>query len=269
MEFNKKDIFKFSARDITMHMYYDLKLCYKFESAFNYLLTKMPIQKLVKDLGKLKWEEGKNYDWAIVQKDNVIFIMRQYGNHFTIFTKIVSEERYGTKFGCFTFNTDREKLPVGEYDSRCDNNFLDLNRYITSLFDFIGSGNIHSLWNNASLKREEYITIKNVWNGYEDFSSIDDFIFCIEELFSKYLELFAQTDMFEKIKTIKKGDMVGHYEVLSVSTKLENEYYHGVGLKLKGTNGADSESFADVYSLARYYHDSIFPEEVETMKTKR
>jgi len=266
MYFTKHDVFKFDKNDITMHMYYDLKLCEKLKSAFDYLLTKLPVQKLKKDLSKLKWNKGKNYNWAIIQKDNVIFILRQYQSHFTIFTKVVKEDRYGTKLGCFTFNTDSDMLSDDESDARCDNEFYDLNKYIVALMDFIGEGNIHSLWNDFSFKREKYIKIKNVWNGGEYFSSIDDFIFCLEELFGKYLELFAQTDMFEKIKTIKKGEMLGTHKVLDVKTDLKDEYYHGVGLILKGTNGADSKSWQDVYSLTRWYYGSIFPEEVKKVE---
>jgi hypothetical protein len=269
MYFTKHDIFKFEKSDIVMHITYELRLCEKFETAFDYLLTKLPIQKLKKDLGKMKWTEGKNYDWAIIQKNNVIFIIRKYGSHFTIFVKSITEKRgYDrTKYGCFMFSTDTKKMSDEESDMRIHDNFCDLNKYISNLFDFIGEDKIHALWNSSSFERDEYIKIKNVWNGsQEDISSIDDFIFCLEELFGKYCELFAETNMFEKIKTIKIGEKLGSYEVLSIKTELKDGYYHGVGLTLKGTNGADSKRFYDVYSLTQYYYDSIFPEEVEEAK---
>ena len=259
-EYNLSDLFKFEKRDITSHMMYEMKLTYKFKDSFNYLTKKLKVQKL-KPLNKIKWDEGKNYDWAIVKEGLITFIIRTYRNHFTIFFKNENKENdYRTRYGCFMFNTDTTKLSNDDSDARCDNCFVDLDEYIKPIHKLISDGHVHLLWNNAALPRPDYIEIKPIWNGSEDdINYVDDFIFCCEELFGKHLELFAQTDMLDKLKTIKVGDMLNRYEVLEVRTEVEDDYYHDAGLKLKGTNGVDSESWNDVYSLTRYYLNDIFP----------
>ncbi len=273
-EYKLSDLFGFEERDITSHMMRELKLGRKFKDSFNYILTKLPIQKLKADLSKLKWDEGKNYDWAIIKDGLVTLIFRKYSDHFTIFFKVEAGPEddytltYNKGYGCFSFHTNKDKLSDEDSDSRVDDNFLDLNKYIKAIIKLLADGDVHSLWNSYSLKnpdevsRPEYIELKNIWNGgNEDISSINDFIFCCDELFNKYLELFAQTDMMNKIKKIKAGDMLGVYKVVRVNPKTKDSYYHDAGLELKNTNFKDSKpSWADVYSLTRYYLNYVFPE---------
>ena len=252
----------------------EMGLSDKFKKSFNYLLSKLPIQTIVDDLSKLKWDEGKSYDWAIIKKDNVHLVIRKYGTHFTVFFKNkykitdneLIDDYFHTKYGCFTFDTDRHK--VENYDRYVDYNFLDINNHIDSLIELIAADKIYSLWNSYSFKRPAHIDVKNVWNGGEDICSIDTFVFGCEELFGKYLELFAQTEMFEKVKTFKVGDRLSAYEITGVSTDLQlktygDPYYHGVGLSMKNTNfPTEKESFKDVYCLSRHYYEYVFPKPV-------
>ena len=262
----KNGIFNFSKSDIVLHMIYEMELCIKMKEAFNYLEKNLIIQNPVVDLQELKWDKGKNYDWAMIRKGDITFIIRKYSVHFTIFIKYKKKEIVDkfedipeftrSKYGCFTFSTDREKIE--NYDNYCDNNFIDLNNHINDIFKLIKKNHIHLLWNNAALKRPNYVEIKNIWNGGEDIQNIDQFIFCCEEIFGKYLEIFSEKDMLDKIKTLSIGDKIGEYEILSVETEVKDNYYHSAGLTLKGTNGKNSKSFCDVYSLSRYYYKNIF-----------
>lgn len=261
-EYNLLDLFKFEERDIVNHMFYELKLNYKFQDAFNYVIGKLKVQK-VKPLEKIKWREGKNYHWAAVQHDNVTFLFRHYGQHFTIFFKVEDNKTKfdRTKYGCFTYHTNTDKLSEELQDKYCGNYFIDINESLIPLFELVGENGIHGLWNPLIFIRPKHVDVKNVWDGGEyDISSINDFIFCCDELFSQYLELFAENEMFEKIQTINEGDMLGVYKVLKVNKKLKDGYYHGVGLTMTNTNFAEKESWSDVYSLTRYYLHDVFPE---------
>jgi hypothetical protein len=90
------------------------------------------------------------------------------------------------------------------------------------------------------------------------------FIFACDELFQRYLEIFSETEMLEKIKTMKVGDKIGDdkypYEVVEIRTEVKDDYYHGVGLVLKQTNftGKTEEKWDDVYSLTRWRYNEVF-----------
>jgi len=260
-DYHLEDIFKFEERDVTSYMTYELKLPAKFKEAFTYLTTKMKVQPL-KALDKIKWDEGKNYDWAVIKSGEVTLLIRKYQSHFTIFYKKENQEnKYNNRYGCFTYSTNRDKLSDKESDARVDNNFLDLEANINDIFKLIAEDKAHGLWNSYTLVRPKFVEVKTVWNGGDDISSIETFIFACDELFSKYLEIFAQTDMFDRIKTIKKGSVLNDkYKVLGVKTTLKDGYYHDIGLTLQGTNGATSESWYDVYALTRWYLKDIFTE---------
>ncbi len=280
------EIFKFDKRNIDSYILRTLNIKNKFKKSFAYVFDKLlPMNSKKKalltntefDLEKLTWYEGKNYDW-IALTDNIKnpliqLLIRQYENHFTIFFKYkykVTEdpkidEFFYTRSGVFTFYTNIDKLSDKEHDSYIDDRFKDLNKYLPEIIKLMREDNIDSVWNSYSLKlesekqRPKHIEAKCSWDGGDTISSVDEIIFAVEELFQKHLELFAQTDMIEKIKTLKKGDMVGSYEVLDVRTKVKDDYYHEAGLNLKGTNGKDSDSWCDVYSLTRWYYEAIFP----------
>lgn len=246
-----RDIFSFSERDLYFYLLHEMNLSRKFKQSFNYIISRLPIHKL-KPLIELKWDEGKNYHWSIIEHDNIILIFRQYGYHFTIFFKNLNSSDYLGKYGCFFFDNNQ--------NSDVDY-FTELDKLLPSLIQLLKDGDIQSLWNNYSFPRPDYIEFKNIWNGGDDLSSIDNFVFCCDELFDKYLELFAETDMLDKIKTIKVGDMISTYKVENVITESKDGYYHGVGLKWHNTNFPESGNiWNDVYSLTRYYINYLFPD---------
>lgn len=265
---NPGEIFKFGKRDIVFHLMYEKKMNSKFVQAFNYVIEKIKPQDFTNNLSSLKWDKGKNYHWASIKKDNIIFLIRHYRTHFTIYFKI---EDYGlfheinfdiSSYGCFTFYTNTELLSDDESDERVDNNFLDLNNLIENIFNHINKNWLHLLSNSASLPRPKHVEIKNVWDGGKDFiTSIDEFIFCCEELFGKYQEYFAINEVLEKIKTFKVGDMLGVYKITKIKTTVKDDYYHNVGIEIQNTNFPNSKpEFKDVYSLAHWHYNLIFPE---------
>ncbi len=262
------EIFKFEKRDVEFYMIHKLKLKDKFINSFSYLISKLKVQAVVDDLSTLEWSEGKNYDWVALQDEKVFLLIRHYQTHFTIYYKSrykdssygeEYDDHYNTHYGCFTFYTDTDK--VENSDNYCDNRFLDLNIHIKDLIDLIRKHKVHLLWNNLVFVRPDYVEVKNIWDGDENISSLDLFSFACEEMFHKYTTFFAENEMFQKVKTLKVGDIVGHYTVLKVHDQLENDYYHGVGLTLGDTNGKDSERFQDVYSLTMYYYNDVFGEQ--------
>jgi hypothetical protein len=272
-----ESIFSFDEKDFARDFFYRNKMKEKFIQAFNYVCGKLPVQKIPKDLEKLKWDKGKNYSWAIVEKDSLTLMIRQFGHHFTFFSrnrkKLEAKKElpdeftdlYYSQWSCFTIYSNQEKMK--DPDMIVEDNFYDLNPLLPSLLDFLSEEGPHLLWNTYAFKRPEWVEVKNAWNGGEDISSMDMVLFAFDELFNKYLELFAENDMIEKVKTFNVGDRLGAYEITKVGTKLKDNYYYNVGLSLKNTNFPDSEpSWADVYSLSRYYLDSVFqPEEKETL----
>lgn len=266
------EIFKFEKRDIVFELMYERKMDSKFKQAFRYLLDRIKPQKFEGDLGELEWEEGKSYNWIAIEDGNVTLMLRKYHSHFTVYFRIMdSQEFNGTTFdesnyGCFIFHSDREKMTGEESDQRVDDNYLDLNTCFAELIKHLREKGSHMLWNPYSLVRPKFVDVKNIWDGgREHITSIDLFIYCCEELFEKYLEHYAMNETLEKIKTFKVGDMLDAYKITSMITDVKDGYYHGVGLELQNTNFPDSKpSWADVYSLTRYYYEYVFgKEEIE------
>ena len=76
--------------------------------------------------------------------------------------------------------------------------------------------------------------------------------------------------MLEMAKTFVVGDILNNrYEILGVSTESKDGYFHGIGLELKGTNGAESKSFCDVYSLTRYYLNDVLKSAAQKVNDKK
>lgn len=251
------DIFKYEKRDITHHMMYGLHLGSKVKECFAYLCDKIGVKDVPKDWTRTKWSEGKNYNWLIIKRDAVTFAIRQYGEHYTIFSKREkSGDEYRAKYAIFTFHTDRDKLPKGERDDR--EHTEDIAKYIDTLLEMAAEDKLYALWNSISFKREAHIDVKCVWSGGDDdVEDIDLFNFACEEIFQKTLELFSVNDMLERVKKVKVGEMFGEYEVIEVRKKVENEYFHGVGIKWKNKR---EESWQDVYSLTRWHFAALFPQ---------
>lgn len=255
--------FSFNKRDVANYLLRTLNANSKFRESFNYLSNTLELNPVVKDLGELEWNKGKNYDWVALQDDNLTLLIRNYRHSFTIYFKLkdntkeesLFNDMYYSRYGCFLFETDIDK--VKNPDSYYDNKFKDLNKHLKSLINLIKNKRIHCLCNSVSFPRPKHVDVKNVWDGDDSsVESIDLFTYALVELFQKHLDIFSENDMFEHIKTLKNGDMIGYNIVLEVRTKLENDYYHGVGLTIK--DHFHNEKYCDVYHLTRYYYDDIF-----------
>lgn len=247
-----ESLIKFDKQSVSYQLIYDMKCRENFQFGFNYLANKISLKK-IGNLSKMKWIEGKNYDWIGLRDKDVIILIRKYHTHFTIYFKR-EKQNSSEYYGCFIFSTNNEMLSDEESDKRVDDNCIDLNKHIKRLVDVIRERKIHSIWNNYSYKREKYIELKNVWNGGEDICNIDDFIFALEELGNKFTSVFSKTDMLERIKSIKVDDVVGGYKVKNVITEPKDEYYHGVGIDVEG------HYFMDVYFLTNWNFEELFSE---------
>lgn len=245
-KFEKYDFEKLGQKEI-----------YKMKDAFDFIVEKLGSQtkKLV---SKLKWREGKNYDYAVMKDGDVTLLIRKYQDHFT-FWGYFNPPKSGTmssEFFMFTYHTDRDKLKTDEEkDARSEDNFVDIDGSIESFIKIIKEGHAHLVWNSAACVIPKYCDVKM---GFvrSSIHSYDLLIFGCEELSSLQMELFAQNEMWSLIKKIKPGDKIGREVVEYVKTELPKEYsdpyYHGLGIKFVGGN-----HMQDVYSLSRYHLGDI------------
>lgn len=267
-----KEIFSFGDDKVKNFIVREMGILKKFKMSFNYLSNSLKCQKLKKDLNKMIWSEGKNYDWLYIKDDSAEIIIRKYQHHFTFFCKNtiikkVSEDyEYQDKtYSCFTFNTNIELLSDEDRDARFDNWFFDLNKHIFRLIDVVKENGTHWLWNSVSYPRENFIEFKQALNN-ETIYSLDLLIFACDEIFEKHFELFAQTETLQRLNHFKEGeiftkDFYGDVKIQYINTELKNEYYHAVGLGLINEKG--EKKFEDVYSLTRWMYDDLFKEIIE------
>lgn len=148
-------------------------------------------------------------------------------------------------------------------DDYVNDNYKDIDFYIKPLLKVIRDDDVSMLWNDAFFNRPDHLDIKIAWTGHDDLHSIENFIYCCEELFRKHCDMFAENEMVERIQTINVGDILDKsYVVTKVNKKVHNGgYYHGTGISLSNLNFPDSNPiWADVYSLTTYYLKYMFPE---------
>jgi len=172
------------------------------------------------------------------------------------------------KYGAFTFHTDFDKFGDEADNMRYEHYekpFIDLNVIAKDLFEMMltRDGDVWMVWNSVSLPRPDHVKIKLSFSG-EQINSLDEFVFCMEELSNVHQELFAENDMLEKLKELKEGDMLNtRYKIGNVITTAWNDgyndnYYHGAGIELIDTMNKNESRFTDVYSLTRWYLTDIF-----------
>ena len=268
---------EFNKSDVERKIIHDLNAFRTIRDAFIYVHTMLTQQGHSYDLGKnsnpafdtLNWSEGKNYQWlalCIGDTDGYTqFLIRQYGRHLTVFTKLShAEDSYrDTVYGCFTFNTNTDKMNATrreEYDF-IENPFHDFQTAFPHILRLVNENKLHSLWNDRDLPRPDYIDVKTAFYG-ETIQSIDLLIFATEELTQKHLELFAENDMLDMLKGLRDvtgRDFDGNNIVKEVVTAFPKQYsepyYHGVGIAL--VDSRDKRSFHDVYTLTRYCFDNV------------
>lgn len=259
-----KDIYlpsNFEKSSIESYLMYDLNVKSKFRNSLNYVLSKMHVHHLIDDLEELPWEEGKNYRWVAIISGELKMLIRAYRTHFTFFVKLrvkmtgdeEEEDFFYTKYGCFEFFSKTEDLKNS--DEYVENNCLDLNSLILPLIDVITNRGLYWVSNSASLFRLKHIEIRNIWDGGDNITSIDKFIFAMEELDEKHLEKFAKHETLEHLKTYNVGDKLGKYPITRIQTEVKNNYYHAVGLEIE-KNG--QKCFEDIFSLTRWYCEDFF-----------
>lgn len=269
-------LFNFEKDQVTRFVEYELDTFNKFKEPLNYVINELDklgmsltIKSLDKniDLNKIKEREGKNYQWSCIKYKDVTLVIRRYNQHLTIFTKVIKESdvkgRIKSEYGAFTFNTNFDKFGDKHdemMDKYYDKPFTDLNVIIKDLINLLieKNGGVYWVWNSACLKVPDHMEIKLAFSQ-KNISSLDNFIFCMEELSTIYTELFAENTMLQKIKELKSGDQLNdRYKIGKVITEVKDNYYHGAGIELIDTMNKDQTSFQDVYSLTRWHFNDIF-----------
>lgn len=267
-----KEIFNFDDNRTNERFFRDKNLYAKIKFCFKYLENHLPINKLSEDntfdFSTLKFDEGKNYDWFFLVNNNVKLLFRQYGNHFTVFALGVNKESdYFSKMSQFSIHDNLENIPNEIHDKYIDNRYLSIEKMLPNLIKLIEEDDVRSI--DYCLEREKFTEVRTAFVGNEGVDSLDDIIFGCDELFQMYLEKFAQTEMLEKIKSLKVGDMFSAYKITEIRTEVKDDYYHAVGLKYVNTNFPDSkESWSDVYSLTRYHYEDLYSNPLEKHVTK-
>lgn len=261
-----QEIVAFNERTVKDTLIGKMRLGSKLQEAFRFIVDKVPAHEPM-DLNKVDWLKTKNYNWCVIQKDNVTLIIRHYGNHFTIFTKRFTEHDMGEhtykeyRYSGFTYFSETEHLSDEESDARCDDNFVDLNNSLTRLIEIVAENGVHTIWNDLSFVRPKHVEAKVMFDGDEIYS-FDNFIFGCDEIFHLAFMLFAENEIVEKVKEFegKEGQMLNsRYKIDYVRSEVDKEYYHSTGIGLIDTlSEKESKSFQDVYSLGRWYYEDMY-----------
>ena len=179
-------IFRFDKNQVKSFLNYDKNYHRKLKGALKYIFEKMEelghfqlLESLENiSISDIKEKEGKNYNWSVVQYENLKFLIRRYGNHFTVFVnKHDTERKYNkNEIGAFTFYTDIDNIVLdsedeyaidGVRDEYYYNPFMDFNKYLKSMIEVIQERGVYWFWNNACLPREKHIEIKVAFEGKE------------------------------------------------------------------------------------------------------
>lgn len=241
------NLLEFDKDTLDNFINYECKLPSKLKSAFKFVVEKLGEQTVSK-ISDLTWNEGKNYDWAVLRSDSVVMLIRKFRNHFTVFCDYKSKTvEYEKDFSIFTYMTNRELLTDDESDERVDDPCIDIDASIESMLKVIKEGHSHLLSNSCAVHIPKHVVVK-IGLVHKSIHSYDLLIYAAEEIGSLQDQLYSENEMWEIVKKIKVGDVVGRYKVVSTHTELIDGYYHGIGLYLD-----DSKSFRDIYCLTSYY----------------
>lgn len=268
--------FIFDNHDIERFIVSDLKLLSDIKKSFDYIYGKLlatgnALLCVATDtdynLESREWSEGKNYKWLAIGCDGQVkMLIRSYGGHHMVFCKNTTTRKYREetyqefRYSAFTFNTCTDHLSDDESDFYCENSYHDLQNAMSQIILMVTENKINSVWNSHSLTRPRHVEVKPVYDA-EQLYSIDQLIFCAEELSNKHMELFAEQDMLAMLKSLP--DVVGQDfdrgVIKSVKTEFpkqyQDPYYHGVGIEVKETDGRIK--FVDVYTLSRYCLEDV------------
>lgn len=258
-----QEIFNYNERNIKFDLINKNNLQRKIKHCFKYLKNHLPVNVLEKDnnfdFSKINYDEGKNYNFFYLVNDKVEILIRQYSTHFTFYTCTKHEHSFLNKFAVFTIYGNTEKMEGDLSDSFCDDNFKTISDLLPSLVEMMEENNLHSIWNDYSLVRPNYIEIELALIGDESIYSLDKLIFACDELFSIYLCKFAENDTLAKLKDLKVGDNMGGYIIEEVLTDVKNDYYHSAGVKYYNPKFPPKKiEWSDIYSLTRYHYEGMF-----------
>ena len=272
--------FKFEKEEITRFIRTELKTIKKFKEPFNFVSKQLfnldngiQITDLDNiDLSPLKPKEGKNYDWCTIRYKNVTLILRIYGRHITVFTKVVDFETVNehtfnkTKYGAFTFHSNLDNLSDDEHDAVLDcfydDPFYDFKKSLKDLFNLLIDRGVYWVTNSACIKFPKGVKIKEAFEE-NSIQSLDAFVFCMEELDHIYNTIFSEVIVVKQLGLMKtkigeklpdcymERDMI----LKEIKVDVKDEYYHNTGIRVLKK---DEEKWIDVYSINRWYFESVF-----------
>ena len=255
-------MFSFDKNEIVHHMMNKMGLRKQLEESFEFIFSKLVESGVyIENWGENEVEEehfkqDKNYNWLATTIDGVDVIIRGYQNHFTIMTSMTAPEFSHLKkyLTAFTMSINEDLLPDDLHDVVIDDPTRELNKYLSGAIALVKDLKTWLVWNTLSLKlpeekqRPEYSKMEVIFEDRE-ITSIDDFVFLVEEISEQHLSFYAETEMIEHIKKIKIGDEINGKKVTKITT--EADCVHSIGLAF------DEEHLQDVRCLTRYYLNDI------------
>lgn len=269
-------VFKFEKRDITSVISYKLKLKERISKSINYVSEKLKMLGHYqyydniadcKTLSEDLFREEKNDKWITLEFENIKLVIRHFRQHFTIFYNSVTiypldngGEYKEPATGCFEFLINLKKCTRDEHDEVLETSYEIFIEHLPTMIQMLKDNKIHAIWNDLSFKRPKFCDAKTYFKNYE-IDDVDHYIFCAEEISRMHLFLFAENEMYEKLKDLKVGDIFySEVKINRISTKNDNHYYHSAGIEVEDRGRTE---FHDVYSLTRWYLQYIFPDAVE------
>jgi hypothetical protein len=278
-----KKLYDFDGENVKNLIIRELKLFKGFKESFDYTVEKIIergnssiITSLDNiDLSHLEEDEGKNYHWSVIIYKDIRLLIRRYRQHFTFYSEFSSIEKYSskveyTKKSYASFHLIVKLKKDEDKDYHYDEPYLTIQKCLPNLFKAIEKEEMGLFWNSASLilptnvERKMYFSFNKVFSTNGSIDSIDGTIFAMEELTSKYQQLYAEVDVIKLLSSFKIGDPIKDngedYYIDKINDKVEKEYYHSVGISLKTAGG--KSKFIDVYSLLRWYPE-LLPDKLE------
>lgn len=245
-------------------------ILFKLKYSFKYIKDKIPTNSITADGENLKMNEGKNYNWYKFEHKNVTMIVREYGNHKTIYCMVKSKDderksSYFDKLHILIMND--ENIPTEMADEVHENYNGSMMLLLKPMMDLLSENKTSVFEHRLKDVKPSYTKIEMVYSSEETVYSLDMLMFACDEIFHIHMCLFSENDVLEKLKTLKVGDKFGGYrEIVSIKTDIKDEYYHAVGLTTKRTDEfgmlhEKKDEWMDVYSITRWRLECMFPPE--------
>lgn len=224
----------------------------------------------------VNWVEEKNDQWCVLTYEGIDILVRNYRHYNMLFCRVPRGKKFmsgKTRYSYHMLSLYADTSMMGEMsdnysDKAWDNPLLELEGIFEHLIRQLSDKNYRYLskyqLGRLGYDTPDYLKISNggsikggAFETYPNIDSIDDFVRFQRELGFFYNGLFAENTVYEMLSKLKVGqDLKNGMKILKIQTDVVNDYYHNVGIRVKGA-GEDKEKFIDVYSITHWYLDQF------------